>query len=647
EKKKKKKKRKRRKKRKKQRNADSRRGLQVIWKKPYYSAKSTFHFSRTPQTICYEPDLCPPPTPPAKVATQIKKARSFSFSSIMGKGKKSAITGSSATFSLSPPRSSSDHSLSISPDLIEQSKAAILTADGHAPYHQGLSAPTAAQRKNSSAAVQRRTYDEFERKLEAAPLFTLVSTYLNYFVLILFGHLRDNLGKVFKRKEYAHLRTSKGYAPLVSDFDSFYTRRLYIRIRDCWNRPISGVPSRTINLLERESKDYNKTFRLTGTTREVINLSSYNYLGFAQSQGPCADAVEVTARKYGVGIASPRAEVGTLDIHLELEQLVARFLGKEEAMVVSMGYATNSTTIPALVGKGCLIISDENNHSSIVFGARLSGASIRVFKHNNMNDLRQLLREVISQGQPRTHRPWKKILVIVEGLYSMEGSIVNLPEIVELKKEFKFYLYVDEAHSIGALGENGGGVCDFFGVDPADVDILMGTFTKSFGAAGGYIAADKAIIDHLRLHNHAYQYAEPMSPPICQQVITSMKIICGEDGTDDGRRRIKQLAENSLYFAARLRDMGFIVYGDEGSPVIPLLLFNPAKIPAFSRELLKRGIAVVVVGYPATPIITSRARFCISASHTMADIENALEKISEVGDILMLKVSQTNGRVLQ
>lgn len=257
-----------------------------------------------------------------------------------------------------------------------------------------------------------------------------------------------------------------------------------------------------------------------------------------------------------------------------------------------------------------------------------------------MDDLRELLREVISQGQPRTHRPWKKIMVVVEGLYSMEGTIVNLPELVELKKEFKFYLYVDEAHSIGALGENGGGVCDFYGVDPAHVDILMGTFTKSFGAAGGYIAADKTVIDHLRLNNHAYTYAEPMSVPVAQQVLTSMRIICGEDGTDEGRRKIKQLAENAQYFAERLRRMGFIVYGDHGSPVVPLLLFNPAKIPAFSRELLKRGIAVCVVGYPATPIISSRARFCLSAAHTRADIDHALDTISEVGDLLLLKVSQ-------
>ncbi|ORZ12379.1 pyridoxal phosphate-dependent transferase [Absidia repens] len=476
-----------------------------------------------------------------------------------------------------------------------------------------------AQRRNSVAATARR-YEDFEQKIEEAPLAVLVSTYLNYLVLILFGHLRDILGKCFKRKEYAHLRMNEGYAPLVSDFDSFYTRRMYVRIRDCWNRPITGVPTRKTMVLERESKDFNKTFKLTGRKIECINFASYNYLGFAQASGPCADAVENTVNHYGMSTAGTRTEAGTTDLHLYMERKVAEFVGKEDAICVSMGFATNSTTIPSLVSKGCLIISDELNHSSIVFGARLSGASIRVFKHNNMMDLRQLLTEVISQGQPRTHRPWKKIMVIVEGLYSMEGSIVNLPEIIKMKHEFKFYLYVDEAHSIGALGENGGGVCDFYGISPKYVDILMGTFTKSFGAAGGYIAADKAVLDHLRLTNHAFLYAETMSIPVVQQIITSLSIIKGEDGTRDGRLRIQKLADNARYFATKLRELGFIVYGDEGSPVVPLLLFNPAKISAFSREALKRGIAICVVGYPATPIISSRARFCVSASHTKADL---------------------------
>jgi serine palmitoyltransferase len=147
--------------------------------------------------------------------------------------------------------------------------------------------------------------------------------------------------------------------------------------------------------------------------------------------------VEQTIRKYGITTSSSRLEVGTIDIHLETEQLVARFMGQEAAIICSMGFATNSTMIPALVEKGGLIISDELNHSSIVFGARLSGASVKIFKHNDPKDLEAVLRDAISQGQPRTHRPWKKILLVVEGLYSMEGNICKLPEIVELKKKYK------------------------------------------------------------------------------------------------------------------------------------------------------------------------------------------------------------------
>ncbi|KAI8336997.1 pyridoxal phosphate-dependent transferase [Chlamydoabsidia padenii] len=574
--------------------------------------------------------LTPKSSLTAAASSPKTRPRTFSLSHLVTKTRR-AYSVSSAY----PPK--------ILPSLALPAKSQDITWDQYlaATSEQDKKPPPSfnlspAQRRNSVAATARR-YEDFEQKIEEAPLAVLVSTYLNYLVLILFGHLRDILGKCFKRKEYAHLRTNEGYAPLVSDFDSFYTRRMYVRIRDCWNRPITGVPTRKTMVLERESKDFNKTFKLTGRKIECINFASYNYLGFAQSTGPCADAVEKSVGLYGISTAGTRTEAGTSDLHLYMERKVAEFVGKEDAICVSMGFATNSTTIPSLVGKGCLIISDELNHSSIVFGARLSGASIRVFKHNNMMDLRQLLTEVISQGQPRTHRPWKKILVIVEGLYSMEGSIVNLPEIIKMKHEFKFYLYVDEAHSIGALGENGGGVCDFYGISPKYVDILMGTFTKSFGAAGGYIAADKTVLDHLRLTNHAFLYAETMSIPVVQQIITSLSIIKGEDGTKDGRYRIQKLADNARYFAKGLRDLGFIVYGDEGSPVVPLLLFNPAKISAFSREALKRGIAICVVGYPATPIISSRARFCVSASHTRADLDDALEKISEIGDLLLLK----------
>ncbi|OXB34778.1 hypothetical protein LQV05_003161 [Cryptococcus neoformans] len=526
---------------------------------------------------------------------------------------------------------------------------------------------------------------------DARPSYTvLLSTYLSYILLIIIGHIRDFFGKKFTPASYAHLMPQNGYAALNSDFDSFYTRRLKKRLDDCFARPTTGVPGRTIVCYDRSSADQNNTFQLTGTTTRALNVSSYNYLGFASSTGGCADAVEMAIKRYGVASAGARHEASTTDLHLQCEKLVAKFLGVEASMVVSMGYATNSTTIPALVGKGCLVISDEFNHASIRAGVRMSGASMRWYKHNDMDVLENLLREVISQGQPRTHRPWKKILVIVEGLFSMEGSLVDLPRLIELKKRYKFYLYVDEAHSIGAMGPNGRGVCDYFGIDPREVDVLMGTVTKSFGAAGGYIAGTKQLVDRLRIRSHATAYAESVSPAVLTQIIASMGSIMGiapplaapptEDdksetwsiasrpavygpapssllpswltlpphllnGTE-GRERLRRIAFNSRYLASGLRKLGFIVYGNRDSPIIPLLIFQPGKMGYFSRMMLERigpdktPIVVVVVAYPATPLITSRVRFCLSASHTKNDMDMVLRACDEVGDVLNLKYNK-------
>ena len=471
------------------------------------------------------------------------------------------------------------------------------------------------------------------------PYYYLLTTYISYLVLIIFGHVRDFFGKRFREEHYRHLKAQDGHAPLNSDFDNFYVRRLQQRIRDCFGRPTTGVPGRYITLLDRTSSDGHKTFQLTGKTTQTLNMSSYNYLGFAQSDGPCADAVETTVRKYGVSMASPRADAGTSELHLEAERLIADFVGKQDAMLFSMGFVTNATAFPALVGKGSLIISDELNHSSVRFGARLSGAMIEMFKHNDMNDLERVLREVISQGQPRTHRPWRKILVVVEGLYSMEGNMCNLPGLLALKKKYKFNLFVDEAHSIGALGPQGRGVCDYFGIDPAEVDILMGTLTKSFGANGGYIAASKPIINKLRVINAGSLFAESPSPPILKQITTSLRIIIGELIPGEGKERLQRLAFNSRYLRIGLKRLGYIVYGHDDSPIIPVMLYNPAKMPAFSHEMLKRKISVVVVGYPATPLVASRARFCVSAAHTKGDLDRMLAACDEVGDILQLKFS--------
>jgi serine palmitoyltransferase len=408
---------------------------------------------------------------------------------------------------------------------------------------------------------------------------------------------------------------------------------LYTRISDCWNRPIASCPGARFDVMDRVSNDHNITYKFTGKTTNCLNLGSYNYLGFAENNGSVTDAVVANVHSAGTATCSSAGDVGTFRVHRELEAEVAKFVGKEDAIIFSMGYATNSTTLPALVSKGGLIISDANNHASIVVGCRTSQAQIRVFKHNDPHDLERVLRNAIVNGQPRTRRPWKKIVILVEGIYSMEGEVLRLPEIIALKKKYKAYLYVDEAHSIGALGRTGRGIVEYWGADPADVDILMGTFTKSFGSVGGYIAASKPLIRYLRETSLGQRYAAAMAPACATQALAAIRLM----QTDAGLKRIARLRRNSNYFRQRMSDEGFQVYGDPDSPVVPLMLYHPTKMPAFSRLCLERGIAVVVVGFPATPLIESRARFCLSAGHKIADLKKACDAMSEIGDQCLLK----------
>ncbi|CAL1268714.1 unnamed protein product [Larinioides sclopetarius] len=482
---------------------------------------------------------------------------------------------------------------------------------------------------------------ELKEEFEEAPYLIVLTIYLCYAVLMVFGYLRDFMRKSGLEKNFmAKEANREGYVPLYQSFESFYTRNVYIRIRDCLNMPICSVPGALMKMRERISNDYNVTFKLTDNSFDVINMGSYNYLGFAENKGKCIDIVEKSVYKYGTATCSTRLELGNLDIHVELEKQVAEFLGVEDSIIIGMGFATNSTTIPSLASKGSLIFSDELNHASLVLGCRLSGAKIRVFKHNNMKDLEKQLQSAIIEGQPRTHRPWKKIIIIVEGIYSMEGTIVNLPALIALKKKYKCYLYVDEAHSIGAIGPRGRGVVDYFGSDPNDVDLLMGTFSKSFGAAGGYIAGSQKTINHIRLHSHSLVYAASMSAVVTQQIYTSMQIIMGRDGNNEGLKRVNQLLRNTHYFRQKLKQKGFIIYGNEDSPIVPLMLFFPSKIAEFVRQLLKHGIATVGVGFPATSLTTARARFCISAAHTKEMLDEALSVVEIAGRLIMVDYSR-------
>ena len=411
-----------------------------------------------------------------------------------------------------------------------------------------------------ASACKAQYYSQESSKHQGIPIPPLIAytTYLGYAVFILWGHLRDLCALIFQKGRFLRRQTGlpgddlSHFAPLLKSWEHFYTRRLYTRVQDAFNRPIASNPGATIDVLERVSDDGQKSMKVLGSldnleteqqqieyawgehyvtahdgsaARRCLNLGSYNYLGFADDwQVTCAKHVKGSLTDFGVSACSSRKEFGTTTLHRQVEQTVAEFLDKPDALCFNMGFNTNATTIPALVGRGDLIISDELNHTSIVNGARSSGAAIRIFRHNDTEHLREILREAIVMGRPRTRRPWSKILVIVEGIYSMEGEYTDLRNIVKISKEYGAYVYLDEAHSIGAMGPTGRGCAEYTGVPTSDIDIMMGTFTKSFGGMGGYVAASKEIISYLRKRCAASTLHNSLSPIVCQQVLAAFEV---------------------------------------------------------------------------------------------------------------------------
>jgi serine palmitoyltransferase len=444
------------------------------------------------------------------------------------------------------------------------SSAASDPDDDSCTYHYPSGADPFAdvrERMEELSARDRQRYTGGESKPhvdEGIPPVVAYFVYLSYAVLIFMGHLRDFCAVLLQRGRYLRRKTGypaddvASYAPLLKSWENFYTRRLYSRIQDVFNRPIASNPGATITVLERVSDDGQKSMKVLGSldnldtdeqrqeyeqgehfisaydgsvARNCLNLGSYNYLGFADDWAEtCAADVKGSLNDFPVSVSSSRNEYGTTALHRELEHMMAAFLGKEDALVLNMGFNTNATTIPALVGRGDLLLSDELNHTSIVNGARASGAAIRIFRHNDMAHLESILRETVVMGRPRTRRPWNKILVIVEGIYSMEGEYCDLRNVVRLCKKYGAYVYLDEAHSIGAMGATGRGLSEYTGTDTADIDIMMGTFTKSFGGMGGYIAASKETIAFLRQRCSGSAYHNALSPVVCQQVLTSFKV---------------------------------------------------------------------------------------------------------------------------
>ena len=473
-------------------------------------------------------------------------------------------------------------------------------------------------------------------------LSTKLHAYLGYAILTTMGFIREAVWTISLKKSSHHKEAWNSIW-----WKEFFTQHMYRRIEECWGRPIASAPTSQVKVCIRERPQSNffsqllhgfRPFKLTGEQRTCINMASYNYLGFGGVDKDCTPACVSAIKKYGVSFGTQRADYngGSSQLHLDLEKEVATFLGKEDAIVMGMGFATNSTLIPAVVcdetgsAKGVLILSDELNHKSIVEGCRLSGASIRSFKHSDMEYLEQVL---IEETKTKT---WKKIFIFVEGVYSMEGGYCRLREIVKLKRKYGCYVWLDEAHSIGGVGPSGRGVTELFEVPTKYIDIMMGTFTKSFGSAGGYIAADSGLVDQVRRLSVGFIEASSMTPVCAQQALSSFQAM----QSARGMKKIRQLRENCDYFRSELVKLGCRVVGDLHSPVVCAMLVHPEKIAYFSQECLKRNLAVVVVGYPATPVLLSRVRFCLSASHSQRDLDKVVETLNEVVDVVGIRYAE-------
>lgn len=474
------------------------------------------------------------------------------------------------------------------------------------------------------------------------PLQIKLACYLCYAILIGFGYLRIFLEKFgIITNGMCTEKNRSGYTPIYNSWQPFFTEYIYRRVSDIFGQPIVGNPGGVVRILERKSDDFNRNFYMTGKSYDCINLASYDYLGFSNHTE--TDIIEDSIRNYGVGVGI-MSELGYTDKHRMLEEMFAKFIGKESCIIFGMGYATNSNNIPALVtdSAGTLILADQHSHTSVRAGLFLSKATFKMFHHNDFDDLETKIRQAIAKGNQKTGQPWHKIIIIVEGVYSMEGTIVDLPRLVELKKRYKCYLYIDEAHSIGAIGSNGVGVCDYFGIDPDDIDLLMGTMTKSFAAAGGYIAGSKPLIDHIRA-NSGSNYAGSMAAPVAQQIINTLTILMDRTKNDgEGKARIDRLLSNTHYMRKQLKMLGFMIYGNHDSPVIPIMVYFPSKVGSIVRMGIRKGLALVAAGYPATTLETCRIRLCMSASHTKQTLDRAIAILSEMGDQHQIKYARNN-----
>lgn len=346
--------------------------------------------------------------------------------------------------------------------------------------------------------------------------------------------------------------------------------------------------------------------------KKVLMFGSNSYLGLTNHPKVIEAAVAAT-KKYGTGCAGSRFLNGTLDIHIALEDRLAKFVGKDEAIIYSTGFQVNLGVASCLTGREDYILWDELDHASIIEGCRLSLSKKIKYKHNDMESLEKKLQMC---------DPDKVKLIITDGVFSMEGDVANLPKICELAKKYNAAVYVDEAHGIGVFGNQGRGTCDHFGVTK-DVDLIMGTFSKSFAALGGFIATDSVTANSLRHNSRSYIFSASITPASTAAVNAALDIMESEP------ERIEHLWKVTNYALEGFRNIGCEI-GHTSTPIIPLFIRDNDKTFAVTRDLLEDGIFVNPVVSPAVPSQDTLIRFSLMATHTIEQVDRALECIQKV-----------------
>ncbi|NJE64830.1 glycine C-acetyltransferase [Enterococcus durans] len=349
--------------------------------------------------------------------------------------------------------------------------------------------------------------------------------------------------------------------------------------------------------------------------RRLINLASNNYLGFVNRAELKEACIEATI-KYGVGAGAVRTINGSLQIHQELENKIAEFKGTEAAIVFQSGFNCNMGAISAIMTKDDAILSDELNHASIIDGCRLSGAKIIRVKHQDMTDLEEKAKTAVESGR------YKKIMYITDGVFSMDGDIANLPDMIPIAEKYGLITYVDDAHGSGVMGK-GAGTVKHFGLNHK-IDMQMGTLSKAIGVIGGYVAGSKLLIDWLKSRSRPFLFSTSLTPGAAGAALTSIQLM------QDHPELVDKVWENAEYFKSELKKIGYDI-GVSQTPITPVILGDETMTQRFSSKLIEQGIYVKPIVFPTVPLGTGRVHNMPTAEHTKEMLDQAIAVYLKVG----------------